>query len=243
MCATAGRNILLFLALMLLGASCRTEKPAEQKNPEPETVIIRPKPAVLSMEQRAELGFPPELIGRIELSAGAEAEPFFVTEVFPSENLKGEKGFEEEKLAGFSVRTTQSDDLIRSYRSGLRVKGYLIFKSQRGYGSLPDIVTIVKGNNSYDLLKLQRTEAASYKLDTMTIIAWLREQQKTGSFVVTGAGADWVEAKFVKPPVNMLAFARNVLAFAPDLRFQGPQTPEKLADQMKKNNGFFLVWD
>jgi hypothetical protein len=61
--------------------------------------------------------------------------------------------------------------------------------------------------------------------------------------VVTGAGSDWLEAKFVEPPQHILAFAKKVAAFAPDVLDHGPRTAEKLAAQMKKNNGFYLLWD
>ncbi len=242
MFATGHRYALLCFVGLLLVAGCKTEKPVEPRKPEP-TVIIKLKHPTLTVEQKAELGFPADLIAKIELSAGAEAEPFFKTVFVRSENLKGDKGFEQGKLAGFSVRTKSSDDLIQSYRAGLRIKGYLIFKSHKGYGSLPDIVTVLKGNNSYDLLKIQGTEASSYKLDTTAIIAWLKEQQQSGSFVVIGAGPDWLEARFVKQPPDMLVFARKILAFAPDVRDYGPRTPDKLADRMKKTNGFTLVWD
>jgi hypothetical protein len=236
------RHALIGLAVLLLAAACKTEKPPEPKKPQP-TLIIKPKHPVLTAEQRAELGFPEELIAQVQLSAGAEAEPFFKTVFVRSENLKGDKGFEQKKLAGFSVRTKHSDELIQSYRAGLRVKGYLIFKSHRGYGSLPDLVTVIQGNNSYDLLKVQGTEGSHYNLDTAAIIAWLREQQQSGSFVVIGAGPDWLEARFVKQPANMTAFAQKVLAFAPDVREYGPRTADRLAERMKKTNSFHLVWD
>ena len=243
MCAMPDKYALVFLAVLLLvPAACKTEKPAEPKKPQP-SVIFKPKPPVLTVEQRAELNFPEDVIAKLELSAGAEAEPFFATVLVASENLRGEKGFEKKKLAGFSVRIKSSDELIQTYRAGLRVKGFLIFKSHKGYGSLPDIVTVVKGNNSYDLVKMQGTEASHYRLDTPAIIAWLKEQQQSASFVVIGAGPDWVEARFVKQPENLIAFARKVLAFAPDVRDYGPKTADKLADRMKKSNGFYLVWD
>ena len=80
-----------FLIILLLGTvstSCKTEKPAEVKKPEP-TVIVKPKVSFLSPQQRAELAFPEDLLYQIELAAGAEAEPFVVTVVVPSENMKG----------------------------------------------------------------------------------------------------------------------------------------------------------
>lgn len=242
MFATVGKVALSGMLLAAVAGCENEEKPVEPKKPEP-AVIVRQKHPALSGEQRALLGFPGELIAGLELSAGGTAEPFFVSVIVPSENLKGEKGFEKEKLAGFSVRTKNADELISSYRAGLRAKGYLIFKSHKGYGSLPDIVSIVKGNNSYDILKIQATEASHYRLDTKAIIAWLRQQQQRGSFVISGAGADWVEARFVRQPADMRAFARKIFAFAPDVRQYGPQTVDEFAERMKKINGFYLVWD
>jgi hypothetical protein len=245
MYGTGKKRKLLFLALLLLCVSCKKEKPVEEpkKVPEPAVILIKPKPAILTGEQQTELGFPEDIIAKVQSSAGAEAEPFFTTVLVRSENLKGDRGFEKQNLAGFSVRTKNADELIASYRSGLRVRGYLIFKSHRGYGTLADIVTVVKGNNSYDLLKMQRTEGPAYNIDTERIVAWLKERQREGSFVITGAGSDWVEAKFIKPPDNPNAFARKIYAFAPDVRLYGPQTVEKLADRIKRTKEFYLVWD
>ncbi len=239
-----GRYLLIGL-LVLLVPACKSPKPPEEpKRPLPTAaVIVKQKHAVLTAEQRQELGFAGDVIDKVQLSAGAEAEPFFATVFVPGENLKGEKGFEAEKLAGFSVRTKNTDELIASFRSGLRVRGYLIFKSHSGYGNLPDIVTVVKGNNSYDILKIQRTEASNYKLDTNALIAWLKQQQQSGSFSITGAGPDWIEARFIRQPADMRSFARKVLALSPDLRQHGPSTADKLAERMKKMNGFYLEWD
>jgi hypothetical protein len=242
MSGTAFKYAVLTLTLFSFVSACTTRKPVEPKKAEP-AVIIKPKPPVLSSEQRLELGFPDELISSIETAASAQAEPFFKIVLVPAENLKGESEFEKEELTGFSVRTKNADDIIMSYRAGLRARGYLIFKSQRGYGSLPDIVSIVKGNNSYDLLKMQGTEAVSYNLDTKAIIVWLKKQQQIGSFVITGAGSDWVEARFIKQPRNLGVFAKKAAAFAPDIREYGQQTVDTLAERMKETNGFYLVWD
>lgn len=236
------RYLLPGLALIFLFSGCKAEKPVAQKKPAP-AVVIRPKHLLLRAEQRKELGFPAGLIAKVELAAGAEAEPFFMTVFMHSENLKGDKGFESERLAGFSVHTKRSDDVINALRASLRAQGYLIFKTHRGYGQLPDVLTVIKGNNSYDILKIQSTEGQNYHLDTRAIIAWLKEQQKLGSFVVIGAGPDWIEARFIKPPQNMFLFAKKVNAFAPDVMVYGPKTVEKLAERMTRMNGFYLVWD
>jgi len=238
----AGRSLVLGLAVVLGLISCRAEKPQAPKKAAP-VVIVKPKRPLLGQDQRAELGFPPEILSQIELAAGAEAEPFFMTVVIPSENLKGEIGIEKNRLAGFSVRTKNADEIISSFRPSLRAKGYLLFRSHKGYGTLPDIITVIKGNSTYDILKIQGTEASNYHLDTKEIITWLKEQQKQASFVITGAGTDWLEARFIKPPPNMLAFARIVRSFAPDVIDPEKGTVDKLAERMEKMNGFYLKWD
>ncbi len=244
MSATGCRyTVLVFFFLVFISACSSPEKPAAPA-PKPEPlVLVKPKRPVMTAEQRRELGFPPDVISKVETDAGSEAEPFFVSVVVHGENLKGEKGFEKEKLAGFSVRTKNAEDLIAAYRAGLRVRGFLIFRSVKNYGDLPDDVTVVKGNNSYDILKIQGTEAQNYGLDTKAIITWLKRRQEEGSFAVTGAGPDWLEARFIKPPKNMLSFARKVVAFAPDVRAHGPRTVEKLAEKMKRTNSFMLEWE
>jgi hypothetical protein len=237
-----GRFPLLVIVLLIALVECRAEKPVEHKKPEP-LVIVKPKPRLLTKEQRSELGFPSDVIAQIELAAGSEAEPFFVVDVVPSENLRGDKDMEQDRLAGFTVRTKKSDDIIASFRKQLRSKGYLIFKSHKGYGNLSDFVTVARGNNSYDILKIQGTEALNYQLGTREIIAWLRDQQKQGTFVIIGAGPDWLEARFINPPKDMVRFAKKVIVFAPDVLERGMRTAEELAEKMERINGFSLVWD
>ncbi len=242
MSAMAGRYLVLGLVIFSLIAACRAERPVEPPRKTAPVVIFKPKREVLTPEQRAELGFPSDLIAKLEQAAGSEAEPFFVTVVVHAENLKGEKDFEQEKLAGFSVRSKEAEDFMTAFRAELRARGYLIFRSHKSYGELPDTVTVIKGNNSYDILNIQGTEAPNYQLNTKAIIKWLKTQQQLGTFVVTGAGPDWLEARFVKPPGNMKAFARNVAAFAPDVLAHG-RTVEKLAQKMETTNSFDLEWD
>ncbi len=241
--ATAVRCIVLIMMLGGAFGACTQEKPVQQEKKPAPVAVVKQKRAVLTDEQRSELGFAPDIIAQMELAAGSDAEPFFGTVLMKTENLKGDQDFESKKLAGFSVHIKNGDELVDSYRASLRSRGYLIFKSQRGYGRLQDIVTVIKGDSSYDVLKTQGTEAPNYQLDTAAIIAWLKARQQDGTFVVTGAGPDWLEARFIKPPKQMLSFAKKTAAFAPDVLAHGPETMEELAERIKRNNGFYLVWD
>lgn len=240
----AGRYIVVIIASLALVTSCAREEPPKPAEPTPAPLVItKPKPETMTPEQRKELGFPKSIFADLEAAAGAEAEPFFETVLSTSENLRGEKEIERKRLAGFSVRTATADELIAPFSRPLRAKGFLIFRSRQNYGSVPDVVTVIRGNSSYDILRIQKTEAPGYKLETGAIIAWLKERQKDAPFVITGASQDRVEARFIRQPADMQAFARKVLAFAPDVRHEGARTAEKLAEQMKKTNGFFLLWD
>lgn len=237
-------RIIVLLFLVFCMSSCTSEQNATvpARKPEP-MVILKPKPKVLRAEQRAALGFPDDLISEVETAAEAVAEPFFEQVLIKSANLKGEVMIATGRLSGFSVRTGNADAIIASLSPSIRARGYLIFRSAQNFGSVPDVVSVVRGNSSYDILTIQQTEAAHYHLDTKEIIKWLRKQQSEGAFVITGAGADWVEARFVRPPRNMKAFARNVAAFAPDVLREGPATVDRLAALMEETNGFRLVWD
>lgn len=235
------RNLLFSIFILLSFLSCSREKPVETK-PAP-LVVVKPKPQLLTPEERLSLKISPEIIDMVETAVGGKSEPFFATVVIQTENLKGTEEVETRKLAGFSVRTAKSDEIIDSLRPALKKKGCLIFKSQKGYGSLPDIVTVVRGNNSYDMLKIQRTASTNSHPDTKTIISWLKAHQKEASFFIIGAGPDWVEARFIKPPKNMQAFAQEVAEFSPEVLARDTRTVEKLAKAIEKMNGFTLGWD
>ncbi len=237
------RYVLFLAVLSFLAFGCRNEKQPEPKKTPPPPVVFNQKHPGLTKEQRAELNFPADLLSEVELAAGAEAEPFFETVVVKAENLKGETSVEQERLAGFSVRTKRAVETVDVLSGKLRARGFLIFRSSRNYGTVPDRVTVAKGNSSYDILKLQKTESINFHLDTRAIIAWLKEQQKQAPFVIVGAGPDWVEARFIKQPHNMLSFAKKIYAFAPDTVSAEAGTLDKLAKKMTRTNRFFLVWD
>ena len=240
----AGRWLVIAALVLLTVVSCsKKEKPSAVGKKAAPMVILKPKPKVMTPEQRAELGFPPDLIAQVETAGNTQAEPFFDEVMIRSSNLKGDVMIATARLSGFSVRSTNADQIIMDLSPSFRKKGFLIFRSQQNFGNVPDVITVVRGNNSYDILLVQRTEAPRHHLDTKKIITWLKEQQKLASFVITGAGPDWLEARFIKPPKNMKAFARKVAAFSPDVLAENKGTLERLVDTMERTNGFSLWWD
>ena len=240
--ATAGKYLVFGAAVVCFFLACTAENAEEPRKASP-VVVFKSRPRPLSQEQRNELNFPPELVSRVETAAGAAAEPFFETVWTPSENLKGDIMLGKERLAGFSVHTTKAETVINDLSDTLRKQGYLVFRSEQNFGSVPDAVTVIKGKSQYDVLAMQKTEGTNYDLTTAAIVKWLKARQKKYPFVITGAGPDWMEARFLKPPKDMNAFAREVYAFAPDVVSQGAGTVSKLARQMKESNSFYLWWE
>jgi hypothetical protein len=222
--------------------ACANEKAEEPRKVSP-VVVFKSRPQALNQEQRNELGFPPELIAQVEAAAGGTAEPFFETIWTPSKNLKGDIMLGGEHLAGFSVHTARAETVINDFSDTLRKQGFLIFMSEQNFGSVPDAVTVIKGKNQYDILAAQKTEGTNYKLTTAAIVKWLKARQKRHPFVITGAGPDWVLARFIKPPKDLHTFAREIHAFAPDVASQGEKNIAKLAQEMKQSNSFYLWWE
>ena len=240
----AGRYFFMIGLVLAAALSCsRQEARTEAEKQAAPVVLLKPKPRLMTAEQRTELGFPPEIISQVEAASDAPAEPFFEDVMIRSANLKGDVMIAAARLSGFSVRTSRPEELISSLSPDFRSQGFLIFRSQQNYGSVPDVITVIRGNNSYDILLVQKTEATRHDLDTKAIITWLKGQQRKGTFVITGAGADWLEARFIVPPKNMNAFARSVAAFSPEVLAENGGTIEKLTDTMTRSNGFTLWWD
>jgi len=84
----AGRQLVIIALVFLAAVSCSKEEKAlvTGKKAAP-TVILRPKPKVMTAEQRAELGFSPDIIAQVEAAGSAQAEPFFVEVVIRCSNL------------------------------------------------------------------------------------------------------------------------------------------------------------
>ena len=237
----AGRYVLFSTLVLVIIISCSSEQP--ERNKSGPVVLFKSKPQPLSDAERSRLDFPPELIQQVEETAGTKAEPFFETVLKPSQNLKGKSMIVSKRLAGFSVRTIEAQKLIESFSGVFRPQGYLIFRSELNYGTIPDIVTVIRGRSQYDILRVQKTAASNDRLNTKAIIKWLKREHRRRPFVLTGAGPTWLEARFLRPPKNVHAFARKVSRLAPDVVNQGTRSIKELAREIQETNTFYLWWD
>jgi hypothetical protein len=87
------------------------------------------------------------------------------------------------------------------------------------------------------------TNGWNYDISPDMIIARLKQWDAGFGLVLRGVAFDWVEAEFKTHPQDMLAFAKEVYEFCPDVVEQGTETVEALAEEMTRSNVLYLWWD
>ena len=149
-------------------------------------------------------------------------------------------------LPGLTVDVphARSKAAVRGLRSRLP-SGYLAFVSDQafGIGNKPDTVSVMAASSFLDVVAGVGTAGWNYDLDTAAVASRLREWDRRYGLLLIGAGDDWFEAEFSRPPPDLGAFAREVYAFCPDVVDQGTETVEALAAEMKRSNTLYLWWD
>ena len=146
---------------------------------------------------------------------------------------------------GITAAVREGDGLgtVRRLEPELARRGYHIYWSEMNFGHGPDEVGIIKGGDGYTFVKLRGTDGANYNISNDSVIAKLKEWDARFGLTIVGAAGDWVQADFKKQPEDMLAFAKEVYIFCPDIVDQGTNTVNALADEMKKHNTLYLWWD
>lgn len=124
-------------------------------------------------------------------------------------------------------------------------EGYLVFVSDMnfGIGGKPDHVSVLTTSDPYKALEVMGTNGWNYDISPEKVIARLKQWNKRFGLELRGVGFDWLEAEFRRSPADMVAFAKEVYEFCPDVVEQGTGTVEALADEMKRANSVYLWWD
>lgn len=145
----------------------------------------------------------------------------------------------------FQIAPAQFESIIKRKRERCAGRGYLLFRSEMnfGIGGKKDVLTLIPGYDTLEIVRLMRTDGINYGLEKRDIIAKLTEWNDRYPFYVVGAGLDWIDARFSEPPADMDSFAEEVAAFCPDVVEQGTDTGEELANEMRRTKSLFLWWD
>lgn len=121
--------------------------------------------------------------------------------------------------------------------------GYLVFRSEQNFHRGDDRVAVLRADDPFDPLRVMGTNGDNFDIDPDQVIDRVRAWDARFGLRITGAAMDWLEAEFVRPPDDMLAFAHEVYDFCPDVVDQGTQTVEALAEAMRDGNTVYLWWD
>lgn len=220
---------IVLTALVCLTALCSCPRVSQRT-----TGALPPQPDAPELDRAAatgQLGFEEATLAQIEQTTGGRLEPILG-------QLEGE-------LRGVQVAVDQAKtaSTVAELQAQLEPKGYLVFVSDQGFGDEPARVGIAKGTDPYDILRAVQTDGINYDITNEQVIAKLKEWEQRYPFTITGAGLDWVEVRFERPPTDLEAFAKEVYAFCPDVVDQGSGSVSELAKEIGKTQTLFLWWD
>jgi hypothetical protein len=143
-----------------------------------------------------------------------------------------------------SVLAVEAADAVKTLRAAAPA-GWLAFVSAHNFdiGGEPDHVSLLKGNRFQDAIQAMGTNGINYDIGPEKVSQQLAAWDARYGLVLEGAGFGWFEASFTRPPADMVAFAREVYAFCPDVVDQGTGAVEALAAEMSRTNTLYLWWD
>jgi hypothetical protein len=121
--------------------------------------------------------------------------------------------------------------------------GYLVFTADQGFGMTPDSIGIIASKDQFDILRVRNTDGINYDIPADSVLALALMWDRQYGLEITGAGMDWFEARFIRPPADWLAFAKELYAICPDIVDQGTESVEALAAEMRRSNTLYCWWD
>lgn len=149
------------------------------------------------------------------------------------------------KHNGFSVKTDEQSakKMVFDLKDELKDKGYLIYISEVHFGFEPDVVSVLKSTDQFEILRVEETSAVNYDMDNQMVLEKLQEWNRQYPFQIIGADGSRVEAIFTTLPKNMKAFAKEVYDFCPDVVDQGTGSVNELKKEMTDSKMLYLWWD
>ncbi|MGA9226014.1 MAG: DUF4253 domain-containing protein [Mesobacillus sp.] len=187
-------------------------------------------------ELAIQLGFAEETITVIKKAANTNLRPFYQKDLYSDSA---------EKVIGISFNTTKdsAEGILYKLQSELKPLDCLAFINERGNNSTS--VSIVKGNDQFDILEIQQTNGENYDISNDEVVFKLKEWHKRYSFTIIGADHDWVEVDFDEFPRNndLQPFVKELYELCPDIVDQGPGSIEGFIEELKVYRKLVLWWD
>ena len=187
-------------------------------------------------ELAIQLGFTEEALNVLNRIAKAELTPFYRSDLY-SDGVS--------KAVGLSLQINEgeAERTVMELQTELKPFGLLAFICE-GNGK-KSRVGIIKGQDQFDILKVQQTNGDNYDISNEDVITKLRIWHHKHPFIIIGADYDWVEAIFTEIPDagKIKAFAKELYKFCPDIVDQGTGTVEELIEELNESGRLYLWWD
>ena len=143
------------------------------------------------------------------------------------------------------MRSTLVSAFLEQVRPRFLAHGFYVFRAEQSFGIAgePDRIAILPTADQLEVVRTIGTSAPNYDIANRDIVAWLRALHTEHPFTITGAGTDWLAARFAATPGDPALLARRINAFCPDVVEQGVGSVRALADEIEKTGQLYCWWD
>lgn len=104
-------------------------------------------------------------------------------------------------------------------------------------------IVVGPGTSQFDILRLARSAAGNYDMDTEDLVEKLREYDQRHGIDIFHAETDTVEFTLRDIPADLSRFAQDLYEFCPDIVEQGVGSVEALAEGIEILGRVYLWWD
>jgi uncharacterized protein DUF4253 len=144
------------------------------------------------------------------------------------------------------VPKNESRAIVRRLRSQL-LPGWIAFiGTSRWLGDeRHDGVEIVvgPGDSQLEILRAARSNAANYNMNTEALVKKLRVYDQRYGIDIFHAESDTIEFTMLRMPEDVMAVARDLYEFCPDIVDQGLGSIQRLRDELDRTHMVYLWWD
>jgi Domain of unknown function (DUF4253) len=153
----------------------------------------------------------------------------------------------DENARSVLVDPRQAPDLLRMIRNELPVGTLAFIGASHWYGDEKNgnrvEVVVANGASQFDILRVARSDAANFDMDTEDLVAKLHEYDALYGIDIYTAETDTVCFSWLRTPTDTQAMARSIYEFCPDIVDQGCETLDALEEILKSTNEVYLWWD
>jgi hypothetical protein len=104
-------------------------------------------------------------------------------------------------------------------------------------------IVVAKGGSQFDILRVARSDAINYGMETEALIEKLTEYDRQYGIDILHAETNTIEFALSRLPHDLTAFCQDLYEFCPDIVDQGTGTVEDLEAEIRDNEVVYLWWD